>query len=199
MGDSAGPLEAIEEFLTGVRPGPAPERVLATVLFTDIVDSTRLATEMATVAGATCSRSTRRWSASHLERFGGREVKTTGDGFLAVFDGPTRAVECAAPSPVTCPRSAFEVRAGLHTGEVELIGDDIGGIAVHVAARVSALAEGARPGLPRPSTTSPPAPGSRWGRGAAMPSKGVAEEWDIYEGQVHSTLTRRRVGACKVD
>lgn len=140
VGDSEAPLAAIEEFLTGVRPAPDPERVLATVLFTDIVDSTRLATELGD----------RRWREllerhhgvvrEQLERFGGREVKTTGDGFLAVFDGPTRAAECARAIAERMPDLGIEVRAGLHTGEVELMGEDVGGIAVHVAARVAALA-----------------------------------------------------------
>jgi class 3 adenylate cyclase len=140
VGDSESPLAAIEEFVTGARPAPVTERVLATVLFTDVVDSTRLATELGD----------RRWREllerhhglvrAQLERFGGREVKTTGDGFLAVFDGPTRAAQCAGAIAAEMPALGIEVRAGLHTGEVELIGEDVGGIAVHVAARIAALA-----------------------------------------------------------
>jgi class 3 adenylate cyclase len=140
VGDSGAPLATLEEFLTGVRPGPTPERVLATVLFTDIVDSTRLATELGDRRWTELLEEHQRVVRAHLERFGGREVKTTGDGFLAVFDGPTRAVECARGITDDMPSLGIEVRAGLHTGEVELMEEDVGGIAVHLAARVSALA-----------------------------------------------------------
>jgi class 3 adenylate cyclase len=142
VGDSEAVLDAIEEFVTGVHPGPTPERVLATVLFTDIVDSTRRAAGLGD----------RRWKqllSEHQEvvrdllgRYGGREVKTTGDGFLATFDGPTRAVECAREIVTDIAALGIEVRAGLHTGEVESIGDDVGGIGVHVAARICDLAHG---------------------------------------------------------
>lgn len=142
VGDSEAPLSAIEEFVTGVRPAPPSERVLATVLFTDIVDSTRLAGELG-------DRQWRRLLAEHQElvrdriaHFTGREIKTTGDGFLAIFDGPARAVECAQAIVTDVEALGIEVRAGLHTGEVELIGDDIGGIGVHMAARVCGVAGG---------------------------------------------------------
>jgi class 3 adenylate cyclase len=180
-GDSAPPLEAIEEFLTGVRPGPAPERVLATVLFTDIVDSTRLATEMGDRRWRDLLEEHQQVVRGHLERFGGREVKTTGDGFLAIFEGPTRAVECARAIAEDMPALGIQVRAGIHTGEVELIGDDIGGIAVHVAARVSALA-GAGDVLASRTVHDLSA-----GSGISFESKGrhalrgIADEWDIYE------------------
>ena len=118
----------------------ADDRVLATVLFTDIVDSTRRAAEMGD----------RDWHAlldAHdaivrvqLNRFRGREVNTSGDGFLAMFDGPQRAIRCAMAIRDAVQALGIEVRAGLHTGECEVRGDDIGGIAVHIGARVSALA-----------------------------------------------------------
>ena len=130
----------IQEFLTGVRSMPAPDRVLATVMLTDIVGST----EQVTALGD------RRWKdllgrhndavRQELARFRGREVKTTGDGFLATFDGPGRAIQCAQAIAVAARNLGIEVRAGLHTGECELVGPDIGGIAVHVAARVAAKA-----------------------------------------------------------
>ncbi|MEZ5075024.1 MAG: adenylate/guanylate cyclase domain-containing protein [Solirubrobacterales bacterium] len=142
VGDSEEVLDTIEEFVTGVRPGPTPERVLATVLFTDIVDSTRRATELG-------DRRWKRLLGEHqemvrdlLERFGGREVKTTGDGFLATFDGPTRAVECARAIVADAAALGIAVRAGLHAGEVELIDEDISGIGVHVAARICDLTAG---------------------------------------------------------
>jgi class 3 adenylate cyclase len=134
-------LDEIEEFLTGMRPAPPVTRVLATVLFTDICDSSRRATELG-------DRRWRRLLEQHqllvrerLERFDGREVNTTGDGFLATFDGPGRAIQCASEIVRETPALGLDVRAGLHTGEVELIGDDVGGIAVHVAARVCQLAD----------------------------------------------------------
>jgi pimeloyl-ACP methyl ester carboxylesterase len=140
VGDADALVDEIEEFLTGVRRGPEPDRVLATVLFTDIVGSTELAARLGD----------RRWrellEAHHaavrreLARFRGREVDTAGDGFLATFDGPARAVRCAGAIREAVRPLGIELRAGLHTGEIELLGDDIGGIAVHIAARVAALA-----------------------------------------------------------
>ena len=133
-------FQEIAEFLTGHQAEVADDRVLATVLFTDIVDSTRRAAEMGD----------RDWHAlldahdavvrSQLARFRGREVSTSGDSFLAMFDGPQRAIRCAMAIRDTVQALGIEVRAGLHTGECEVRGDDIGGIAVHIGARVSALA-----------------------------------------------------------
>jgi class 3 adenylate cyclase/pimeloyl-ACP methyl ester carboxylesterase len=130
----------IAEFITGHQVEVADDRVLATVLFTDIVDSTRRASEMGD----------RDWHAlldahdaivrAQLNRFRGREVNTSGDGFLAMFDGPQRAIRCAMAIRDAVHALGIEVRAGLHTGECEVRGDDIGGIAVHIGARVSALA-----------------------------------------------------------
>ena len=130
----------IAQFLTGQQPEVADDRLLATVLFTDIVDSTRRAAEMGD----------RDWHAllnahdavvrSQLARFRGREVNTSGDGFLAMFDGPQRAIRCAVSIRDAVQALGIEVRAGLHTGECEVRGDDIGGIGVHIGARVSALA-----------------------------------------------------------
>jgi class 3 adenylate cyclase len=133
-------FEEINEFLTGTRTEVAEDRVLATVLFTDIVDSTRRAAAMGD----------RDWKAlldahdaivrAQLARFRGREVNTSGDGFLATFDGPQRAIRCALSIREAVQSLGIEVRAGLHTGEVEMRGDDIGGIGVHIGARVCGLA-----------------------------------------------------------
>ena len=133
-------FQEIARFLTGEQADVGDDRVLATVLFTDIVDSTRRAAEMGD----------RDWHAlldahdavvrSQLTRFRGREVNTSGDGFLAMFDGPQRAIRCAMAIRDVVQALGIEVRAGLHTGECEVRGDDIGGIAVHIGARVSALA-----------------------------------------------------------
>ena len=133
-------FQEIAEFLTGHQAEVPDDRVLATVLFTDIVDSTRRAADIGD----------RDWHAlldahdavvrSQLSRFRGREVNTSGDGFLAMFDGPQRAIRCAMAIRDAVQALGIEVRAGLHTGECEVRGDDIGGIAVHIGARVSALA-----------------------------------------------------------
>jgi class 3 adenylate cyclase len=180
VGDSNAALEAIEEFLTGVRPGPVPERVLATVLFTDIVDSTRLATEIGDRRWRELLEEHQQLVRDQLLRFEGREVKTTGDGFLAVFDGPTRAAECARAIAEEMPSLGIEVRAGLHTGEVELMGDDIGGIAVHVAARIAALA-GARVVLASRTVRDLAAgSGVEFDSAGRHTLKGIADEWDVY-------------------
>jgi class 3 adenylate cyclase len=133
-------VDEIQEFLTGERSAPEQDRILATVLFTDIVDSTRRAAEIGD----------RRWrelldghnalAQAAIARFRGRAVKSTGDGFVATFDGPARAIRCAIALRDDVRRLGLEIRAGLHTGEIELIGDDIGGIAVHTTARVVAKA-----------------------------------------------------------
>jgi len=133
-------LGEIEEFLTGARSRPEPDRVLATVMFTDIVGST----------GRLAALGDARWrellSAHHaavrreLTRFRGREVKTLGDGFLATFNGPARAIRCGRAIADSASSLGLEVRVGLHCGEVELIGDDVGGVAVHLTARVGELA-----------------------------------------------------------
>src|SRR5262249_10417253 len=133
-------FQEIAQFLTGDQADVAEDRVLATVLLTDIVDSTRRAAEMGD----------RNWHAlldahdavvrSQLARFRGREVNTSGDGFLAMFDGPQRAIRCAMAIRDAVQALGIQVRAGLHTGECEVRGDDIGGLGVHIGARVSALA-----------------------------------------------------------
>jgi len=139
-GDSGPMLDAIEEFLTGKLPAHHSDRVLATVLYTDIVGSTEF---MAQVGD-------RRWKellADHdalaeaeVERFRGRTVKSTGDGVLATFDGPGRAIRCGCAIWDAVRSLGTDVRAGLHSGEIELRGDDVAGMAVHIGARVSALA-----------------------------------------------------------
>ncbi len=180
VGDSEAALAAIEEFLTGVRPGPAPERVLATVLFTDIVDSTRLAGELGDRRWRELLAEHQELTRGQLRRFEGREIKTTGDGFLATFDGPTRAAECARAIAVAMPALGIEVRAGLHTGEVELIGEDVGGIAVHVAARISALAEGRQVLASRTVRDLAVGSGVVFNPAGTHTLKGVADEWEVY-------------------
>ena len=148
-------LGEIEEFLTGTRHEREPDRMLATVLFTDIVDSTERAAELG-------DRGWRYLLERHdalfrraLDRHRGREVKRTGDGFLATFDGPARAIRCAASIAEAVGTLGLEVRAGLHTGELEVMDGDLGGLAVHIAARVMGCADAERGARVRaPSRTS---------------------------------------------
>jgi class 3 adenylate cyclase len=140
VGDHDQLLEPVQRFLTGSVPAPAPERVLLTVLFTDIVDSTRRASELGDRRWRFLHSQHDRAVRSEIARHSGREVKTLGDGFLATFDGPTRAVHCAAAIRDAAAALGLDVRAGVHTGECEIVGDDIAGIAVNIGARVCALA-----------------------------------------------------------
>jgi class 3 adenylate cyclase len=133
-------LDEVESFLTGATTAYEPDRVLATVLFTDIVDSTTRAAEMGDRRWRDLSEAHNRAVRRLLERYRGREVKTLGDGFLATFDGPGRAIRCASELRHAVRSVGLEVRSGLHTGEVELNGDDISGIAVNIGARVGAQA-----------------------------------------------------------
>jgi pimeloyl-ACP methyl ester carboxylesterase len=133
-------LEEVEEFLTGVRPSFESDRVLATVLFTNIVGATEKAVELGDRRWHDLLDSHNALVRRELARFRGREVDTVGDGFLATFDGPARAVRCARAISEGVRVLGLEIRAGLHTGECEVMGDDVGGIAVHTAARVAALA-----------------------------------------------------------
>ena len=141
--DASPVADEIEEFLTGTHAESEPDRVLATVLFTDIVDSTGRAEEMGDRAWRVLLDQHDRIVRSEIGRFRGREIKTLGDGFLATFDGPARAVRCAgAIIEALRTFSSLQVRCGVHTGEIEMMGDDIGGIAVHIASRIAALADG---------------------------------------------------------
>jgi class 3 adenylate cyclase len=133
-------FQEIAEFLTGHQADVADDRVLATVLFTDIVDSTRRAAEIGDRAWHALLDAHDAVVRAQLARFRGREVNTSGDGFLAMFDGPQRAIRCAMSIRDAVQALGIQVRAGLHTGECEVRGDDIGGIGVHIGARVSALA-----------------------------------------------------------
>jgi pimeloyl-ACP methyl ester carboxylesterase len=167
----------IHEFLTGTRYAPEPERMLATVLFTDIVDSTRTAAELGDARWRSLLEQHQRVVRDSLERFHGREVKATGDGFLATFDGPARGVRCARE---ILEESDVPVRAGLHTGECEVMGDDIGGIAVHIAARVSALAGASEVLVSRTVKDLVVGSGLEFSERGAQELKGVPDRWDLY-------------------
>jgi pimeloyl-ACP methyl ester carboxylesterase len=139
-GDASAILDEIEEFLTGVRRGPEPDRVLATVLFTDVVGSTELATRLGDHAWRDLLARHHAAIRRELERWRGREVDTSGDGFLATFDGPARAIRCAIAAVESVHGLGMQIRAGVHTGELEVSGGDLRGIAVHIGSRVSGLA-----------------------------------------------------------
>jgi class 3 adenylate cyclase/pimeloyl-ACP methyl ester carboxylesterase len=180
VGDPGPLLDAIEEFVTGRLPVHDVDRVLATVLFTDVVGSTDQ------VAGM----GDRRWSellATHdsltrveLERFRGREIKATGDGFLATFDGPGRAVRCACAIRDAVRAIGISVRVGLHTGEIELRGDDIGGIAVHIAQRVQALAQADEVLVSRTVTDLIAGSGITFADRGTHTLKGVPDSWQLF-------------------
>jgi class 3 adenylate cyclase len=140
--EDTGPiLDEVEEFLTGARSVPQADRVLASVLFTDIVESTRRAVEVGDREWGLLLNRHDALVQRELARHGGRLVKTTGDGILATFDGPARSVRCARAISDGAHALGIEVRAGLHTGEVELRGDDIAGLGVNIASRIEALAQ----------------------------------------------------------
>jgi pimeloyl-ACP methyl ester carboxylesterase len=139
-GDAAAILDEIEEFLTGVKRGPEPDRVLATVLFTDVVGSTELATRLGDRAWRDLLARHHAAVRRELDRWRGREGDTAGDGFLATFDGPARAIRCAVAAVESVRGIGMEIRAGVHTGEVEVANGDLRGIAVHIGSRVSSLA-----------------------------------------------------------
>jgi pimeloyl-ACP methyl ester carboxylesterase/class 3 adenylate cyclase len=180
VGNQDDVLDEIEEFLTGARPAPEPDRVLATVLFTDIAGSTARAVELGD----------RRWREllevhhaavrRQLERFRGREVDTAGDGFLATFDGPARGVRCARAIVDAVREVGLDLRAGLHTGECELVNGGVRGIAVHTGARVAAQA---RPGEVLVSSTVKDltaGSGIEFEDRGEHELKGVPGEWRLY-------------------
>jgi len=140
FGDSELILSEIEEFLTGARPMPALERVLATVLFADIVASTEHAVDLGDSDWRRLLDRFDEITRREVDRFRGREINRRGDDFLATFDGPARAVHCALGLSTAIRPLGIQMRAGIHTGEIELRGDDVGGIAVHIGARVLSLA-----------------------------------------------------------
>jgi pimeloyl-ACP methyl ester carboxylesterase len=140
VGDADAIVAETEEFLTGARQTPEPTRVLATVLFTDMVESTSRAAELGDARWRSLIGEHDRVTRGELTRFRGTEVRTTGDGFLATFDGPARAIRCASAIVERVHALGIKVRAGLHTGEIEIVEGGIAGIAVHIGARVASLA-----------------------------------------------------------
>jgi class 3 adenylate cyclase len=190
FGDQDTVIELTQEFLTGALPVADPDRILATVLFTDIVDSTRVAAELGDRRWHRVLEEHHQAVRRNLARFRGREVKTTGDGFLATFDGPARAIRTADAIRTELAEHGLQVRAGLHAGECELLDDDIGGIAVHIAARVLAQAGDGAILCSRRSRTWSPGPASRSPTVAPAGSKacrmnGSCMQWSSLSDRPH--------------
>ena len=173
-------LGLVQEFLTGARAVPEPDRALATVLFTDIVASTSTAAELGDQRWREVLEGHQRAVREALGRFDGREVKSIGDGFLATFDGPARAIHCAREILESSEPLGIRIRAGLHTGECEVMGDDIGGMAVHIAARVSALAEPGEVLVSRTVKDLVVGSDIRFSDRGAHTLKGVSDTWQLY-------------------
>jgi pimeloyl-ACP methyl ester carboxylesterase len=180
-GDSESVLGEIEEFLTGERHVPEPDRVLATVLFTDICGSTQRAAEMGDSAWRSLLERHDELVNAEVVRHRGKAVKSTGDGVLATFDGPARAIGAAQSIEESVRRLGIEIRAGLHTGECEVIGNDVGGLAVHIGARVL---DKAGPGEVLVSSTVKDlvvGSGIHFRDRGAHELRGIPGEWNLYE------------------
>ncbi len=180
VGDVDAIVDEMEEFLTGTRMGAEPDRVLATVLFTDIAGSTEKAHALGDRAWRDLLDRHHAVVRRELERFRGREVDTSGDGFLARFDSPAAAIRCAQAIREGVRGISLEVRAGVHTGECEVIGEKLGGIAVHIGARVMSLAGAGEVCVS--STVKDLVAGSdlRFADRGAHTLKGVPGEWRLY-------------------
>ena len=180
-GDVDAIADEIEEFLTGTRPVQYTNRVLATILFTDIVGSTTLANELGDEKWKRLFTEHNQLVRREIANFGGNEVKATGDGFLARFDGPARAVKCACAIEGSVRKLGLTIRAGLHTGECELIDKDIGGLGVHIAARVAQKAK--RDQVLVSSTVKDLVSGSgiQFADGGVHVLKGVPGRWRLFK------------------
>jgi class 3 adenylate cyclase len=166
--------------LTGVRPAEKTDRVLATILFTDIVDSTKKANELGDNGWRSLLLAHNELVRGELAKFRGHEVKTTGDGFLATFDGPGRAIRCANAIVEGVRSLGLSVRAGLHTGECELVVNDIAGVAVHIASRISAMASSGEVLVSNTVKDLVSGSGIRFEDRGTHSLKGIEGEWRLY-------------------
>ena len=173
-------VDDLEEFVTGVRPVGFTDRVLSTVLYTDIVDSTGSASTLGDAAWRQLLDRHDRLVGREIDRHRGVLVKSTGDGALARFDGPARAVSCGLAIADAAPELGLEIRAGLHTGEIELRGDDIGGISAHVGARVAALAKPREVLVSRTVRDLVAGSGLTFNDRGEHELKGVPDRWQVY-------------------
>lgn len=179
-GDQNDVLGEVEEFLTGVRGGGDPDRVLLTVVFTDVVGSTSRAAELGDEAWRRLLDQHDALVRQHLARYQGREVDAAGDGFFAVFDGPARAVRCAQAIGDAVRSLGLEVRAGVHTGEVELRGEEVAGMAVHIGARIAALAGPGEVLVSRTVKDLVVGSGLAFTEHGEHELKGVPDRWPVY-------------------
>jgi class 3 adenylate cyclase len=179
-GDTEALLGPVQEFLTGTKEIPAEDRVLATVLFTDIVQATKHAASLGDRAWADLLERHHAMVRHELARFRGREIDTAGDGFFATFDGPARGVRCGLAIRDTVRSLGLEIRAGLHTGECELIGEKVGGIAVHIGARVMNAAEAGVVLVSRTVKDLVAGSGLQFTGHGIFELKGVAGEWELF-------------------
>jgi pimeloyl-ACP methyl ester carboxylesterase/class 3 adenylate cyclase len=179
-GDGEGYGEEIEEFLTGARQAPVSDRILTTVMFTDIVASTERAAALGDARWRELLARHDELMRAELERHRGREVKTMGDGVLATFDGPARGIRCARAIADQVRSLDIELRAGLHTGECELIGDDIGGMAVNIGARIGALAGAGEVVVSSTVKDLVVGSGISFSDRGARELKGVPGEWRLF-------------------
>ena len=184
VGDIDPVIDEIEEFLTGSRAAPNTDRVLATILFTDIVDSTKRAAATGDRGWHELLDNHDRMTARQIQRFGGRQVKTTGDGVLATFDGPARAIQCGLAITDGARQLGIDVRIGLHTGEVERRGDDIAGIAVHIASRVQSHAQPGEVWVSRTVTDLVAGSNLRFADRGEHSLKGVPGAWQLFVVEV---------------
>jgi class 3 adenylate cyclase len=176
-------LDAVEEFLTGSQHRPEPNRMLATILFTDIVGSTDSAMRLGDRRWSEILEAHHRVVRQQLDRFRGREIDTAGDGFLAAFDGPARAVGCACSIREAVRSIGLEIRAGIHTGEVEIANDKIAGIAVHIGARVGAAAAAGEVLVSRTVTDLVAGSGIRFNYRGEHKLRGVPGDWQLFSAQ----------------
>jgi class 3 adenylate cyclase len=182
-GDTEAMLGPVEEFLTGRRAPPEPERVLATVLFTDIVGATAKAETLGDGAWRELLERHHSLVRRELAHFGGREIDTAGDGFLASFEGPARGVRCAMSIREALRTIGVEIRAGLHTGECERSGDKLAGIAVHIGARVAGLADPGEVLVSRTVKDLVAGSGLAFVDRGVHELKGVSESWQLFRAE----------------
>ena len=180
VGDSEAVVDEVEEFLTGSRRAVEPDRVLATVLFTDIVGSTEMAAELGDKRWRTRLEDHDVTAGRGIEAYHGKLIKSTGDGLLATFDRPAAAIRCAQSLRESLSRQGIEIRAGLHTGEIELIGQDVGGMAVHIAARVSSRAGAGKTLASRTVKDLVVGSGIEFEEAGTSQLKGVPGQWELF-------------------
>ena len=173
-------LAEIEAFVTGTRPAQEPDRVLATVMFADIIDSTQRAAAIGDRAWTNELQQFYGLTRRQLERFRGREIDTAGDGYFATFDGPARAVRCAQTLAKEVLQLGLTIRVGLHTGEVEVIGDKVGGIAVHIGARIAGYAGPGEVVVSNTVKDLVAGSGLQFEDRGVRPLKGVPGEWRLF-------------------